>query len=37
MTGHEDKNGKDSQKVKKWKSVWSEVASLKGSQVNETE
>ncbi|GAU40059.1 hypothetical protein TSUD_258510 [Trifolium subterraneum] len=37
MTGHEDKYGKDSEKVKKWKSALSEVASLKGEYINKTE
>jgi hypothetical protein len=37
MTGHEDKYGKDSEKVKKWKSALSEVASLKGEHINKTE
>ncbi|KAK2377819.1 TMV resistance protein N [Trifolium repens] len=37
MTGHEDKYGKDSEKVKKWKSALSEVALLKGEHINKTE
>ncbi|GAU40067.1 hypothetical protein TSUD_258600 [Trifolium subterraneum] len=37
MTGHENKYGKDSEKVQKWRSALSEVASLEGDHIKKNE
>ncbi|PNX59234.1 TMV resistance protein N-like, partial [Trifolium pratense] len=37
MTAHEDRFGKESENVKKWRSALSEVAVVKGDHIKENE